>query len=171
MKIFNFLNRKKQVMMKENKTLINKEEFDKKSDEELLKNRINAMEKSIHDMKIDEQIMEESIEIIKERDLGNKAIISLFELMQRNPLSNFGTPGAMVHYLESLDGYEKYLINSIKNNPTLHTLWMLNRCINKHNGKEKEYLKLMKEVSLRSDIDTSIKAFAKEFVEYQEGNN
>lgn len=45
--------------------------------------------------------------------------------------STFGTPGEPVHILESYGGhYEHHLFNSIDRNPTLMTVWMLNRIIN-----------------------------------------
>lgn len=147
-----------------------KEKYAKLSDEVFLEKIITKMEKSIEDSEIDELIMNDSIEMIKERNIKNKAIEPLFELMERNPLVSFGNPGAIVHYLETIDSYEEYLINSIKNSPSLHTLWMLNRCINEHTSKEKEFLEVMKEVSLMENIDIEIRDCAKNFLEYQEGN-
>lgn len=52
--------------------------------------------------------------------------------MERHPLISSGTPGALVHYVESFykKGYEELLEKSVRNAPTVHTVWMLNRLIN-----------------------------------------
>lgn len=145
--------------------------YDSMSDEELLTDRIKAMEDSIVNNEIDELIMNESVGIIKSRNMGSEVIIPLLELLERNPLVNFGSPGAIVHYLEKLDGYNEQLVKSIKKTPTLHTIWMLNRCINVHDEKESEYMDLLRSVLSRNDVDNSIKECAKEFIEFQESEN
>lgn len=61
------------------------------------------MENSIEDSKINELIMNDSVEMLKERNIKNKAIEPLLELMERNPLVSFDNPGAIVHYLENID--------------------------------------------------------------------
>lgn len=159
------------ILFKDKVFSINKDEYDNMSDEDFLMNIIYIMEKSIVDGEIDISIMDECIKIIKERNVGSKAIEPFIKLMERNELVSFGQPGSIVHYLESLDNYEDYLIDSIKRNPTLHTIWMLNRLINKHDENEKVYLELMKNVSNKDNINVRIKNFSKELVEFQEENN
>lgn len=141
------------------------------SDEKFFNNIIDIMEKSIIENEIDISVMDECIKIVKERNVGSKAIEPLIKLMERNELVSFGQPGSIVHYLESLDNYEDYLIDSIKRNPTLHTIWMLNRLINKHDENKKVYLELMKNVLNKDNINVKIKNFSKELVEFQEENN
>ena len=162
--------KKKQQAKNEIKT-IDLSKYEKMSDEELLTDRIKAMEDSIVNNEIDELIMNESVEIIKSRNMGLKVITPLFELLERNPLVSFGGPGAIVHYLEKLDGYKEQLVKSIKKIPTLHTIWMLNRCINVHDEKEREYMNLLRNILSRNDVDNSIKECAKEFIEFQESEN
>ena len=162
--------KKKQQAKNEIKT-IDLSKYENMSDEELLTDRIKAMEDSIVNNEIDELIMNESVEIIKSRNMGSKVITPLFELLERNPLVSFGGPGAIVHYLEKLDGYKEQLVKSIKKIPTLHTIWMLNRCINVHDEKEREYMNLLRSILSRNDVDNSIKECAKEFIEFQESEN
>jgi hypothetical protein len=56
----------------------------------------------------------------------------ILRFMEGNPSLDFGVPGPLVHYLEGFygNGYEERLIESIKRQPTSHTVWMLNRIIN-----------------------------------------
>lgn len=169
MGLFNIFKKKQQV--KNEVKTIDLSKYENMSDEELLTDRIKAMEASIAANEINELVMEESIEIIKSRNIGTKVIIPLLELLERNPLVNFGRPGAIVHYLEKIDGYEEQLVKSIEKVPTRHTVWMLNRCINAHDEKESEYMSLLKNVASRNDIDSSIKECAKEFLEFQESES
>jgi len=169
MRIFNIFEKNKQV--KNEVKTIDLSKYENMSDEELLNDRIMDMEDSIVDNEIDELVMGESIEIIKSRNIGTKTIKPLLELLERNPLVNFGRPGAIVHYLEKIDGYREYLVQSVKSTPTLHTIWMINRCINAHDEKESEYMNILKSVALRDDIDKNIKECAKEFLEFQESEN
>ena len=162
--------KKKQQENNEIKT-IDLSKYENMSDEELLTDRIKAMEDSIVNNEIDELIMNESVGIIKSRNMGSKVITPLLELLERNPLVNFGSPGAIVHYLEKLGGYKEQLVKSIKKTPTLHTIWMLNRCINAHDEKEREYMDLLRSILSRNDVDNSIKECAKEFIEFQESEN
>ena len=169
MGLFNIFKKKEQVK-NEIKTM-DLSKYENMSDEELLTDRIKAMEDSISNNEIDELVMSESIEIIKSRNLGTESIALLLNLLERNPLVSFGRPGAIVHYLEKLDGYKEQLVKSIEKTPTLHTIWMLNRCINAHDEKESEYMDLLRSILSRNDVDNSIKECAKEFIEFQKNEN
>lgn len=93
----------------------------------------------------------------------------LLQFMEGNPELDFGQPGPIVHFMESFDGYEKLLVESIKRMPISHTIWMLNRVINDPNLKNrKKYLKLMKEQLRRKDISDELKEEIEDFVSFQE---
>lgn len=72
----------------------------------------------------------------------------LLQLMERHPLTYFGSPGEIVHFVETFykKGYEEKLIASLKRTPTVHTIWMLNRIINGADNPE-YYLDLLKQIS------------------------
>jgi len=57
---------------------------------------------------------------------------AILRFMEDNPSIDYGIPGPLVHYVETFygNGYEDLLIESVKRNPTTHTIWMLNRVIN-----------------------------------------
>ena len=111
--------------------------------------------------------MRDRMELIKAEGAGIETVVPLLQIMERHPLADFGLPGAMAHFIETFyPDYEPYLIESLKRRPTLHTVWMLNRCINGKFAKE-EYLTLMKNIANREDIEIEIRNSAQEFVDYQ----
>ena len=85
--------------------------------------------------------------------------------MERHPLTDFGSPGPIVHFVETFykKGYEEELVNSIKRKPTLHTIWMLNRIINGADNKE-YYLSLLKKIYENKSYDKEIREEALYFL-------
>ena len=111
--------------------------------------------------------VEEKIELIKDEGAGIEIVTPLLQIMERHPLDDFGMPGAMVHFIETFyPRYEPDLIESLKRRPALHTVWMLNRCIN-ISPKKDEYLSIMKEIADREDVEEEIRNSAQEFFDYQ----
>ncbi len=112
--------------------------------------------------------MEKRVDMLKEAGAGLDTAEKLLGIMERHPLDDFGMPGAMVHFIESFDPeYESFLVESVKRRPSLHTLWMLNRCINGKNSKKDEYINLMSETANRADVEKAIQDSAQDFVNYQ----
>ena len=98
---------------------------------------------------------------------GSEIIEALFGMMERHPLADFGMPGAMVHFIEDFDPeYIPLLIRSLQKRPALHTVWMLNRCINGSEQKE-DFLGLLRNIAGNDAIEQEIKALAQEFLDYQ----
>src|SRR5882724_7027675 len=60
------------------------------------------------------------------------AVEPILRFMENNPKVDFGTPGPLVHFVESFSGqgYEQKLIDSLTRKPTTHTVWMANRVVN-----------------------------------------
>ena len=85
--------------------------------------------------------------------------------MERHPLTDFGRPGPIVHFVERFykKGYEEELLLSLKRMPTLHTVWMLNRLINGTDQAE-VYLNLLKEISENASYDKEIREEALHFL-------
>ena len=109
----------------------------------------------------------EKIELIKAEGAGLETVPPLLRIMERHPLDYFGTPGAMVHFIETFyPDYEPFLIESLNRRPTLHTLWMLNRVANASSDKDK-YLSLMKEIADSENLEKEIRQSAQEFYDYQ----
>ncbi len=55
---------------------------------------------------------------------------ALLALLERHPQADFGTPGPLVHALESQPGYPDLLAASLERQPTELTAWMANRLLN-----------------------------------------
>lgn len=54
-----------------------------------------------------------------------------FRVFERHPLSDFGSPGPLVHWLErAYPRYVEALVKSVERRPTEHTVWMVNRILN-----------------------------------------
>lgn len=112
-----------------------------------------------------EEVQEDCIFRIEETDLGIDAVEPLLLFMERHPLSDFGMPGAIVHYVERFykNGYEDILIASVVRRPTLHTVWMINRIKNTGVNSER-YVKILEDVLTRQDVEEEIKNSARGFL-------
>lgn len=111
-----------------------------------------------------EEIQEDVIYKIQSANLGRDAIEPLLRFMERHPLTNFGMPGAIVHYVEQFykKGYEDLLIASIQRRPTLHTVWMVNRIKNTGENSDR-YIDILTAIlekqAIEEEIKTSIRGF------------
>ncbi|MCM1540295.1 MAG: hypothetical protein NC121_03450 [Blautia sp.] len=112
--------------------------------------------------------MEEKMSQIEAEGAGFEIVDDLIRMMERHPLDDFGAPGAMVHFIERFSPrYEPLLVESIKRSPSMHTLWMLNRCINADH--KAEYVNILEEVAGRKNVEKLIRDTAREFVDFQTG--
>jgi hypothetical protein len=61
-----------------------------------------------------------------------RLVPSMFALMERYPDAHLGTPGPLVHCIESLGvlQYEDQLIESVRRQPAELSVWMVNRILN-----------------------------------------
>jgi hypothetical protein len=60
----------------------------------------------------------------------DRAALAMFGLLERFPDAEFGSPGPLVHELEAIPGYLPLLRDSVRRQPTYHTVWMINRLLN-----------------------------------------
>lgn len=78
--------------------------------------------------------------------------------------------GSIVHFLESADNelYSEKLLDSLKRQPTVHTVWMLNRELNAAAEPQKStYLSVMKEIADNNSLPDEIRICAEEFIDHQ----
>lgn len=136
--------------------------------------RINNMDElELIIKKIEDNIDSDNFEVIMIECMKNiesdynepDSIEPLLKLMERHPLTSFGSPGAIVHFVETFykKGYEEKLITSLKRMPTVHTVWMLHRIINGADNRE-YYLSLLKQISENKDYDKEIRDEALNFL-------
>jgi hypothetical protein len=82
---------------------------------------------------------------------------------------DLGTPGPLVHTLEALPGYERWLIESVRRRPAPLSLWMLNRILNSlPDGQQHDRcFAVLRSECDRSDVGPTTVAEATEFLEHQ----
>ncbi|MBW9212974.1 MULTISPECIES: hypothetical protein [Terrabacteria group] len=111
------------------------------------------------------EIMDNCIQEIEESGIGIEAVEPLLQFIERHPLSDFGTPGSIVHFVEKFykQGYEPLLISSVKRCPTMHTVWMLNRV---KNGEQEQqvYFEILNDIVHNKDIEEEIRRLAQDFL-------
>ena len=117
-----------------------------------------------------ESYLYELTEKLKENNNGKTAIENIFLLLEKYPNFDFGSPGPLVHTLESFKGdYENLLIESLNRKPTPMTVWMLNRIINGTSSavERVKYLNIMKDLLKNPMIDSSTNEDIIDFLKYQ----
>lgn len=132
---------------------------------ETLNSIIQKMEAGMQDNEDFETVMMDCMEEIEENYNQLDSVQPLLRLMERHPLTDFGSPGPIVRFVERFykKGYEAELLLSLKRMPTLHTVWMLNRLINGTDQAE-VYLDLLKEISENASYDKEIREEALRFL-------
>ena len=132
---------------------------------ETLNSIIKKMEAGMQDNEDFETVMMDCMEEIEEKYNQLDSVQPLLRLMERHPLTDFGSPGSIVHFVERFykKGYEEELLLSLKRMPTLHTVWMLNRLINGTDQAE-VYLELLKEISENASYNKEIREEALHFL-------
>ncbi len=132
---------------------------------ETLNSIIQKMEAGMQDNEDFENVMMDCMEEIEENYNQLDSVQPLLRLMERHPLTDFGSPGPIVHFVERFykKGYEEELLLSLKRMPTLHTVWMLNRLINGTDQAE-VYLELLKEISENASYNKEIREEALQFL-------
>ena len=114
------------------------------------------------------------VDKMKAENIGMESVLPILELMEKYPLVEFGTPGALTHFIESFseknnDWYDNLVVQSVKKHPTVHTVWLLNRILNPSTGeKRKEYFQIMKSIYNNKTLHEDIQKVAKKFLEYHE---
>ncbi len=110
---------------------------------------------------------EEIMEQLVEEGAGFEIVGELFSIMERHPVDDLGMPGPMVHFIEQYHPeHIPLLISSVKRAPTLHTVWMLNRCINGSADRD-EYISILKEAAENENADKAVRDSARSFLDYQ----
>lgn len=91
----------------------------------------------------------------------------LFSFMERLDEADLGSPGPVVHLLESWIGYRPLLVESLQRKPTSLTVWMANRVLNSDPPDAAKWLNMMRSVETHPAASTEAQADARDFLEYQ----
>lgn len=97
---------------------------------------------------------------------------ALFDVMERMPDADLGSPGPLVHTLERMRGhYERELVESINRRPSPLAIWMVNRILNVTRVPEQRqfYMDLLRLVAEQPAGPESARHDAQDFIAYQSG--
>lgn len=94
---------------------------------------------------------------------------ALLDLLERHPRADFGTPGPLVHALESQSGYAALLASSLERQPTELTAWMANRLLNSKLAREERnaWLKRLTAVTSHPSAPAEVRDSAIRFLDFQ----
>lgn len=101
-----------------------------------------------------------------------RGIRAMFDLMERLPESDLGSPGPLVHTLEQMTGrYESELVASIKRRPMPLAVWMVNRILNATQASDQRqvYLDLLQFAAEHQSATEATRHEVGNFIEYQNG--
>jgi hypothetical protein len=94
----------------------------------------------------------------------------MFRTMERLDGVDLGTPGPLVHTLETWRGhYEKLLAESVRRKPTPLSVWMVNRILNVRPPDAETWMALLQSVADNAAASDETKSQAEGFIEYQAG--
>jgi hypothetical protein len=97
---------------------------------------------------------------------------ALFHTMERLGDAELGSPGPLVHTLETWrGGYERFLAESIGRKPTPLSVWMVNRLLNARPSDAGAWLDLLRSVAHHPMASEEAKSAASGFLEYQSRAN
>ncbi|WP_372365755.1 hypothetical protein [Candidatus Uabimicrobium sp. HlEnr_7] len=110
------------------------------------------------------------IEEIENEKQKEKVVVPIFNYFEKYPDADLGSPGPLVHFLESIEFYQEELQNSLKRKPTAHTCWMVNRILNSNLEKKQreKWLNFLRLSVQHPEITEETILVAKNFLEYQE---
>ena len=98
-----------------------------------------------------------------------RVVPALLALLERHPQADFGTPGPLVHALESQAGYRDLLAASLERQPTELTAWMANRLLNSKLPREERntWLKRLTAVTSHPKAAAGVRDSAIRFLDFQ----
>lgn len=95
-------------------------------------------------------------------------IPAMFGLLERLDGVDLGSPGPVVHLLESFDRiYEHDLKESLARHPTPLTVWMVNRLLNRRSDGREVWLQLLEEAANHPTASVETRDDAAEFRAFQ----
>jgi hypothetical protein len=96
----------------------------------------------------------------------------MFDLMERLDDVDLGSPGPLVHALESTgNGYEPRLEASVRRKPSPLSVWMVNRILNADRADRRSWLDLLTEAASHPLASEATHADARAFLAHQTGGD
>ena len=100
-----------------------------------------------------------------------KTMSEMFALMERLPESDLGSPGPLVHTLETFPRYEDELLKSVRRRPTVLSVWMINRILNTDLAGDvrSDLLAVLREAEVHPEATSEVREQARDFIKVQIG--
>ncbi|MDB5323920.1 MAG: hypothetical protein JWN40_5551 [Phycisphaerales bacterium] len=119
----------------------------------------------------DEQSLGDILERFDESPERGRIVPAIFAVMERHPEADLGSPGPLVHCVESLPvgDFVSFLRASIQSQPGQLNVWMVNRILNSpsHVEHRMALLAALRAVSHHPRASTTVKAMAQRFLTKQ----
>ena len=107
-------------------------------------------------------------EELRELEDGPSIAPVIFRTIERLDGADLGSPGSLVHTLESWRGkYEHLLADSIRRKPLPLTVWMVNRILNSDPSDVATWLSLLHTVERHPMASSTARADAKRCLQFQ----
>jgi hypothetical protein len=102
-------------------------------------------------------------------ELRTPVVPAILSLIERYPEAELGSPGPLVHELESIPGYESFLRDSVLRQPADLNVWMVNRILNSEVSQDVrlDWLDVMSQVLKHSGASKEVQQTAADFLECQ----
>src|SRR5471032_2095732 len=102
-------------------------------------------------------------------ELRTPAVPAMLSLIERYPDTELGSPGPLVHELESIPGYESFLRDSVLRQPADLNVWMVNRILNAEVSQDArmDWLSVMNQVIKHSRASKEVQQMVADFLEHQ----
>jgi hypothetical protein len=101
---------------------------------------------------------------------GFEAVEPILRFMENHPDVDYGTPGPLVHFVETFPNYEEKLIESVERQPTPNTVGMLNRMINGKRDDAQEWqaaISVLERVLENHAADAMTRSRACDYLKFQ----
>ena len=142
------------------------------SNAELLNEIIAKIEAAVDTDDV-ENVEMDCIEELSAAGVGKEAIAPLLGIFERHPLSDFGIPGDIMHFVEGFDDkvYFPLLLESFERRPSVTTVWAVNRVLNvtREPTERQRMFDLMKAALTREDWEPEVKEQIRDVLDYQSG--
>jgi hypothetical protein len=93
----------------------------------------------------------------------------MFHTMERLDGVDLGTPGPLVHALETWrGGYEELLVRSVHRKPAPLSVWMVNRILNTRPPNSESWMEVLRSVADYPAASAQTKAETDRFIKYQQ---